>query len=140
MRTEQAAAPAPARRPLSIWILTIFNILFAVILMAAAFKGPAWGLPEGQAIFWGILGLGISLAAQLAWAGSRWGRNILLALLTLYLGLLLVQNLRDIAWAVDWSSDDAYIRREVLRAAFAVLWLAANYWLLLGKRARRFYS
>jgi hypothetical protein len=128
------------RRPLSVWILTIVNVLIAIVLIAASFKGEGWGFPKAQVAFWGLLGIGISISAHMAWYGSRLGRNLLLILSTVYLGVLLFSGLRTIAWVNTWAGDARVMTRAILWVGFALVMLAANYLFLLGKRAREFYS
>ncbi len=151
MSVEQtpAAAIGPRRkRPLFVWIMTIFDSLFAGIFLVAAsfrlFENPTFSgiaYPMGQIVFWGVLGLGICTSAQLAWFGSRHARNALLGLMTVYLGLAIWQNIANLAWVSDsaWDQSD-FIRLQVLEGIRSVLWLAANFWFLLGRRTKRFYS
>lgn len=127
-------------RPLSVSIPVAVNILIAVILLAKSFKGIEWGYPAVQVGSWAVLALGISTSSFLAWMGSRYARNALLVLLTLYLGLLFLQSMRTIAWANNWSYDDHYTTQSIFWAAFSIVWLAANWWLLLSRRARMFFG
>jgi len=141
MGNSESTVALPARkRPLSVWLLALLNGLLAILLIATYFKGDDWGIPAGQSTFWGLLGLGISLAAHTMWFGSRIGRNLLLALITVYFALLLAQNLRDIAWASDYNGSENYILIEGARALFGLVWLFVNYWYLLGGRARSFFA
>ena len=151
MSAEQipgAAVPERRKRPLFVWIMTIFDSLFAgVFLLAACFRLYANPIFSGveysmaQIVLWGILGLGICLSAQLAWYGSRYGRNTLLALMTVYLGLAIWQNISILFWVSDSAWDEgSFIRQQVLESARSVLWLAANFWFLCGRRAKGFYS
>jgi len=137
--SKDAVVPS-RRRPLSVWILTIVNVLIAIVLIAASFKGEAWGFPSAQVAFWGLLGIGISISAHMAWYGSRLGRNLLLFLSSVYLVVLLYSGLRTIAWVNAWSGSAAVMARAVLWVGFATLMLAANFTFLLGKRARKFFS
>lgn len=140
MSTEQTAVILPRKRPLSLWVLPIANGLLAVLMIAASFTATDAGYTTGQAVFTGLVGLGISISAHLTWFGRRYGRNLLLALLTLFLGLLLIQSVRTVAWAVDVGYEGALFSRAVAWAVFSVIWLAVNYWLLLSRRARTFCS
>ena len=130
---------ARSKRPLSVWVLTLCDTLIAVILLAASFKGSAWGVPVGQVIFWGALGLGISFSASLAWMGSRYARNVLLLLIAVYCGLVLIHSVQAVSWGLEMNNND-YVVTETMRGAFALLWIAANFWLLLGRRARAFFA
>jgi len=128
------------KRPLSVWVLTVLNVLIAILLIAASFKGEDWGFPRAQVAFWGLLGIGISISAHMAWFGSRLGRNLLLLLSTGYLGMLLFQNAWTIAFVSQLPDAERALTHAALLAAFAVVFLAANFFFLLGKRARTFYS
>jgi hypothetical protein len=127
-------------RPLSVSLLIVGNVFIAIILLAKGFKGVEWGYPVWQAASWAILALAISTSSFLAWMGSRYARNALLAALTLYLGLLFLQSVQTIIWANNWSYDDRYTTQSAYWAAFSVVWLAANWWLLLSRRARMFFA
>ncbi|MDE2182481.1 MAG: hypothetical protein KGJ78_05615 [Alphaproteobacteria bacterium] len=146
------STPAPVasqvravRRPVGVWGMTVIDGLFAgVFLVAAAFKAglhDELGYPLGQAILWGVAGLGIAITAQLAWYGSRLGRNLLLVLMTLYLGFGLFQNLQYLLWALREQLDNTdFISGQIWSAVRSLAWLAANFWFLSGRRTRGFFS
>lgn len=138
--TEQAPSVPSPKRPLSIWVLSIANGLLAIFLIGTSLNAAAAGYTTGQAVFSGLVGLGISISAHMTWFGKRYGRNLLLALLTIFLGLLFVQSIRTIAWGIDVGYDGPYVSRAVSWAVFSLLWLAVNYWLLLRRRTRAFYG
>jgi hypothetical protein len=139
MSSEPVSLPKRTR-PLSVWVLTVLNVLIAIVLIAASFKGEDWGFPRAQVAFWGLLGIAISIAAHMTWFGSRRGRNLLLGFSTIYLGVLLFQGLQTIAWVNTWSGDEHIMTRAIGWVAFAVICLVANYRFLLGKRARAFFA
>jgi len=151
MNAEQKPVVASAqwpKRPLFVWVMTIFDSLFGgIFLLAACFRlyaNPVFSGIEysmAQIVFWGALGLGICLSAQLAWFGSRYGRNTLLALMTVYLGLAIWQNIANLVWVSDSAWDEgSFIRQQILESVRSVLWIAANFWFLCGRRAKGFYS
>jgi hypothetical protein len=140
MSTEQTVRIPSSKRPLSIWFLSIANGLLAILMIAKSFTATDIGFTTGQAVFIGVVGLGLSISAHMTWFGKRYGRNLLLALLTLFLGLLLAQSVRTIAWAVDVNYQGAILSYAISWAVFSVVWLAVNYWLLFGRRARDFYA
>jgi len=140
MSTEQVASIPSSKRPLSIWVLSIANGLLAIFLIATSLNAADAGYTMGQAVFSGIIGLGISITAHMTWFGKRYGRNLLLAFLTIFLGLLFVQSIRTIAWGIDVGYDGPYVSRAVSWAVFSFLWLAVNYWLLFRRRVRDFCS
>jgi hypothetical protein len=98
------------------------------------------GYSVGQAVFVGIAGLGISIAAHATWYGSRWGRLALLALLTVVLGLLIVQSVMYIDWADDVGYNGRAVSVASVRAALSLAWLVLNYIFLFRKPARVFFA
>jgi len=137
---SQRARISKPNRPLSVWIATGGNLLLATWILAWSFAGLQMSFPGMQVFSWAVLALGITISSLLAWMGSRHARNIMLGLVTIYLGFLLVGSVRSIFWAQNWWVSEEYAIRMTAYAAFAAAWLVANYWLLLGKRARTYYS
>jgi hypothetical protein len=131
---------AKPKRPLAVWITTAINTVLAIILLASSFRGGDWDLPALQVAFWAVLGLAIWISALSTWWGSRNGRNVMLVLVTVYLGLVLVQTVQTIKWMQDWSMNESYMLRYLLRIVLVFAWLVANYWLLLGKRTRAYFA
>lgn len=136
---NQSTSTARPRRPLAVWIAAGGDIVLATFVLAWSFRGIELGFPAVQVAFWALLGIGITVSALLAGMGSRYGSYATLALITVYLVLLLAGSVQAISWAQNWSTNEMYMWRAGAYAAFAVIWLVANYWLLLGKRARAFY-
>ena len=128
------------KRPVAVWIITAVNTLLAIILLATSFRGGDLGASTPQVAFWAVLGLALWVSTASTWWGSRQGRNVMLVLITLYLGLLLVQTFQIMNWVQNWSTNEDYMPRYILRSVFAVVWLVANWWLLLGKHARGFFA
>ena len=129
-----------AKRPLSVWVLCIVNWLLAAFLIASGIIAESRGYSGGQALFVGIAGLAVSVAAHATWYGSRWGRLVLLALLTLVLGLLIVQSVMYIDWAGDVGYSGRGGNAASVRAALSLAWLLANYIVLFRKPARMFFA
>jgi hypothetical protein len=128
------------RRPLSVWLLTIGSGVLAAFMVAASIMAEDRGYTGGQAAIAGIAGVGLSIAAHATWFGSRWGRLALLVLLTLFLGLLVVQSAMVIAWANETGYRAKFVDAAFLRAGLSLVWLALNYIFLLGRRARVFFG
>lgn len=127
------------KRPLSVWLLTIGNYLFAAFMLAASFMAETKGFSAGQAAIPGILGLGIALSAVATWYGYRTGRLILLILLTVFLGLLIVQS----AIYIDWADKHRYpwgVNLAIFRLTGSLIWLVLNWVFLFRKRARAFFG
>jgi hypothetical protein len=128
------------RRPLSVWILSIGNGVLAAFMIAASLMAEDRGYSGGQAALVGIAGLFLSVAAHTTWYGSRWGRLVLVVLLTLFLGLLVVQSAMVVAWANQAGYRAAFVDAAFLRAGLSLVWLALNYIFLFGRRARVFFG
>jgi hypothetical protein len=128
------------QRPTSVWLLSISNGVLAAFLIASSLLAEDRGFSAGQAAFTGITGLGVSISAHATWYGYRYGRIVLLALLTLFLGLVFVHSAQTINWAVETQYRGSIFHWAVARAVLSIAWLFVNYWFLLGKRARMFFS
>jgi hypothetical protein len=147
-----SAQPSPAitlrprqKRPVGVWGMTIIDGLFAGVYLVAEFfrmiSHPGYfGVSTAQVVLWGVAGLAICMAAQLTWYGSRHGRTALLALMTVFLGFVLLDNAKYFVWAVDqWPDNDVLIRQQVVGAIRSLVWLAANFWFLTGRRTKGFF-
>ena len=140
MSTEQVVSLPSRKRPLSVWLLAVGNGVLAIFLIASSLMAEDRGFTSSQAAFNGIIGLAISICAHATWFGYRYGRNALLALITVYLGLLCIQSVQAISWAVDVGYAGSFLSWAVARAVVSFLWLVVNYWFLLRKRARMFFA
>ena len=140
MSTGQVIELAGRKRPLSVWILTIANGVLAMCMIGASIMSEDKGYMAWQAAIAGIAGLGVSLSAHATWFGNRKGRAALLGLITLFLGLLILQNLVTLAWALDRDYRESYVPGALARVLSSAAWLVLNYWLLLGRRARAFFA
>lgn len=128
------------KRPASIWLVSLGNGLLAAFLIATSLLAVGRGYSVSQAVFTGIIGLGVSISAHAVWYGYRYGRIALLALITLFAGLIAVQDLRVVLWAMDVGYRGPIFDWAIVRVVLSLAWLSVNYWLLLGKRARVFFS
>jgi hypothetical protein len=128
------------KRPLSIWVLCIVNGLLAMFLIGASIKAEDLGYSGGQAAIAGLTGLGISIAAHATWFGKRTGRLVMLVLLTVFLGLLLVQSVRVIVWAAETGYRADFVDAAYIRAGVSLIWLALNYFVLFGRKAKAFFG
>jgi hypothetical protein len=135
--------PRP-KRPIGVWGMTVIDLVFAgIFLLAACFRSFNYhlGYPARAVVVWGVLGFAICFTAQLAWYGSRYGRAALLALMTIYLGFALAQNANYLLWAMQEHVNNAdFVRHQIFEALRSVVWLAANFWFLTGRRTRGFYA
>lgn len=126
-------------RPLSVWLLCVGNGCLAAFLIAASIIAEDRGYAPWQAAISGLCGLGITIAAHITWYGNRRARNVLLGLLTLFLGLLALQSAKTIAWALDIGYEGPNMSDAIKRLLGSLLWLFVNYVFLLNKRARTFF-
>jgi len=131
---------AKPKRPFSVWLAATINTVLAIILLATSFKGGDWGVSAPRVAFWALLGLAIWISTLSAWWGSRQGRNVMLALMTFYLGSVLLAVMPLIGAAREGLGNDAIMLRLVGRLAFSLACLVANWWLLLAKRPRAFFA
>ena len=131
---------ARPKRPLSVWLAAAINTALAIILLATSFKGGDWAVPAPQIAFWAVLGLAIWISTLSAWWGSRWGRNVMLVLVTFYLGSVLVAAVPLIGEASYRLDNDAIMLRLSARVAISLAFLVANYWLVFSKRARSWFA
>jgi hypothetical protein len=128
------------KRPLSVWVLCLGNGLLAVFLITSSLIAEERGYAPWQAAISGICGLGLTLSAHAAWFGNRLGRNLLLAIITLFLGLLVVQSAMTLFWAWNNGYQGPIAGTALTRICLSLLWLVVNYAFLLSKRARVFFS
>lgn len=128
------------KRPLSVWVLTILNGVFAGFLIAVSLIAENHGYTAGQAAINGILGVAITISAHATWYGYRWGRIALLTLITLYLGQTIVWSVMVINWADDINYHGPIANWAVARAIGSVAWLVLNWMFLFNKRARAFFG
>lgn len=140
MGTENVVTLPARERPAPFWLLTISNGVLAAFLIASSLIAEDRGFTAGQAALTGIVGLGVSVSAHATWYGYRYGRIALLVLLTFFLGLVLVHSVQTINWAVENQYRGSIFDWAVARAVLSIVWLFVNYWFLLGKRARVFFS
>lgn len=128
------------KRPLSVWGLCILDGLLAAFLIASSILAEDFGFSGGQAAIAGISGILISLAAHATWYGNRWGRLVLVIVLTLFLGLLVAQSAMVIAWSLDTGYSGPMVNGAWYYVVLLPLWLCAHYLLLFGKRAKAFFG
>lgn len=128
------------KRPLSVWVLCLGNGLLAAFLIASSLVAEERGYAPWQAAISGLSGLGIAIAAHATWFGYRLGRTVLLVLVTLFLGLIVLQSAMMIAWALDVGYQGPIVASAFTRFCLSLLWLVVNYGFLLSKRVRVFFS
>lgn len=83
--------PTKTHRPLGVWILTIYALLFATLIVFDdsffVLKGEAamYASAEVPAILrWAYLNIGIIIASIIAWAGWELGRKLFLFLISIF--------------------------------------------------------
>jgi len=128
------------KRPLSVWVLCLGNGVLAVFLIATSLVAEDRGFASWQAAISGICGLGVTLSAHATWFGNRLARTVLLAFITVFLGLVVLQSALTIIWAVDVGYQGPILSAAFTRLCLSLLWLVVNYVFLLSKRARVFFG
>lgn len=126
-------------RPLWVWVLCLGNGLFAAFLIGASLIAEDRGYAPWSAMISGLCGFGLSLSAHAAWFGYKLGRDILLGLLSLFLGLIIFQSVQTLLWAAETGTEGPLPRWAFTRLCLSLLWLAINYYGLLGSRMRTFF-
>ena len=134
------ANDAAVKRPRSVWILTIGNGVLAAFLVAASLKAEDRGFTSGQAALYGVFGLAITIAAFSTWCGHRWGRIVLLALLTISLGEMVIWSAMVLNISEETGYHGALANQALTHAIGAIGWLALNWFLLFGKKTRMFFK
>ena len=134
----------PPARPLTVWILTIWNGLSAGLVpflltlsMVTLGTGVEGGTPPAMAVSASLaLALAIMGAAWAAWEGRDWGRKALLGLLTVHYGLFAYRSLQ---LAMGGIVEGQSSLRAYGRALWAIAWIALNFFYLLRPDAAAFY-
>lgn len=140
MATTYRSAAAD-RRPLGVWLVTIFDALFAgVVPFLAAFAalGGSSALPGGAALALPLaaLSIGVVGAAVGTWQRSNRARIALLALMTLFY----VLNIFASAYVAtaDFVPGAAQTKAWA-SVARGIFWLALNYWYWLRPATRAWF-
>lgn len=128
------------KRPFAVWLAAAINTVLVILVLTASFMSGILSVPAAQLAFWVALALAIWFSTLSAWWGSRQGRNVMLAIITFYLGWVLVAAVQQIGEAREGLGNDAYMLRLVGRFLFSLGCLIANWWLLFNKRARAWFG
>lgn len=128
------------KRPKPVSLLCLGNGVLAIFLIAASLMAQNRGYAPWQAAISGLSGLGISLSAHGTWFGYRLARNALLVLLTFFLGLVVLQSLLTLIWAMDTGYQGPLTAAAFTRFLLSLGWLVVNYAVLLSKQARIFFA
>ncbi len=128
------------KRPLAVWVLCFGNGLLAAFLIASSLIAEDRGYAPWQAAISGLCGLGLTLSAHAAWFGYRLGRNGLLAIVTVFLGLVVLQSAMTLLWAWDNGYQGPLAGAAFTRFCLSLLWLIVNYGFFLNSRARVFFA
>jgi len=135
----------PPARPLTVWILTIWNgisaglvpllLTLSMVTLGTSVEGDA---PPALAVSASLaLALAIMGAAWVAWKGRDWGRKALLGLLTVHYGLFAYRSLQlALGGLVEGQSS----LRAYGRVLWSIVWIMLNFfYLLLRPDAVAFY-
>jgi type IV secretory pathway VirB2 component (pilin) len=135
MTTEPSPTP---KRPLGVWLLTIYAVLTGAImqlfaLAAAGFIGLE--LSAGGVLFTLTLALSIVFAAFGAWRGSNKARIALLVLITLHYVVIAINNALLLFDGTATGNDVRFIGR-ILRG---FLYPALYIWYFGRRETMQFY-
>jgi predicted permease len=134
-----------ARRPLGVWILTIWDGLFAGVFPAAGAillylnneAQATLGITVITMLLSVLLGLAIVVAAVGAWGGNNRARIALVALVTVHYGFLVFNNMSLASSGVFPGTVQSKAWARALRS---LIWIGINLWYFLGERPRAYYS
>ena len=143
--TIERIAPREIKRPLGVWILTIWDGLFAgllpvitvLILYFNAEVQAALGMSVLDLVLSILLGIAVVIAAIGAWLGNNAARIALVILVSVHYGLLAFNNVNLATAGV--LSGTAQVKSWG-RAFRSVVWIGINVWYFLGKRPRAYYD
>jgi hypothetical protein len=141
MATTFRSSATHERRPLGVWLLTIFDALVAgvvPVLTAFAAMGGSFPLPGGEAMALLLAGLGVGVigAAIGTWQRSNRARIVLLALITVFYALNIGGN--AVVATADYVPDTAQ-NKAWANAIRGVFWVALNYWYWLRPATRAWF-
>ena len=133
------------KRPLGVWILTGYAILFAglgpviaaVMLLILGDEGQAAGLGPIDWLLPLVLGICVTVAAIGAWRGSNRARIALVVLVTVHYVLIAINNL---LWLGAGSVPDAQQVTALGRVVRGVLYPAVYIWYFRRLETKEFYE
>jgi hypothetical protein len=132
------------RRPIGVWIATIWAGLFAGLfpfgLLLLFYFGPADGaelISVTQFTLFGTLSASIIVSAVAAWHGISVARYAMAVLVLIHYGLITYQNYNMAIAGVEVRSSSAILGGRVIRSAIAAIIIA--WYLLFSWRARAFF-
>ena len=141
MATTYRSTTTPSRRPLGVWVLTIFDALVGgllPLLTAFAALGGTAPLPGGEVLALPLALLGVATvgAAAGTWQRSNRARIALLVLLTVFYALNIFGSLfvatADFVPAAAQTKAWATVAR-------GLFWLGLNYWYWLRPATRAWF-
>lgn len=129
------------KRPLSVWIIALWNILFAgiipllVTLSVLTLDAQSMGAqpPILAALFSLALALGMMVLSAGAWLGREWGRWGMLALVVVHYGGFAYRNL------VLGLEHGAEGRIFFARMILGLLWIGLTFLYMLHARVDAFF-
>jgi hypothetical protein len=133
------------KRPLGVWILTIWDGVFAGLFPVGAilflfFNAEAQAVIELSTfdLVWSVLlGLSIFAAAVGAWRGSDLARRALIGLVTFHYGILGFTNFSLVASGIVPEGEQPLVLGRAIRS---LIWMGINVWYFLSRRPRAFYG
>ena len=146
MDTPQSPTPASVkvRRPVGVWVATIWAGLFAglfpLVFVLLFYFGPAKGseaMNGFQLLLSLALAVGIITSAIATWRGVPKARYFLVALVFVHYALLAYQNYQMAAAGIEVRGSTAILWARVIRSIVTASVIAA--YLLLSRTAKEFF-
>src|SRR6266446_504909 len=132
-------------RPFTIWVITVvdFAVAFLLVAMLVNRFGPSGGEPvSGNPWLLEVILITFLATCYAAWAGRKWGRNLLLTWLTLASIIFLYGTFTDVLRPEfeRASSFRSAVWTEVRGLAVFGVWCSLHGVMMFGKRERAFYN
>lgn len=133
------------KRPVGVWILTIWDALFvglvplllATLLYLNEESRQILSLNPASIVVQILLTAGVLVGAVLAWRGERRGRNLLVAAVIVHHVLIILNN---VSMALIDAPVEVGSSRFWSNAIRSAIWIAIHVWYFLGKPTREYYS
>ena len=136
-------------RPLTVWVITLVDFGVALLLLTILIyrfwlsqPDERFVPPQPPSWFWYFSLVAFLLVCYAAWAGQKWGRNLLLvclALLSIFFFFATIADLSNNEFARNPSFRIA-VQTEAAYAGLLILWCSLHGVLLFGKLERAFYN
>jgi hypothetical protein len=135
--------PTIRKRPSGVWVLCALNIWLGFV--SAAGTIILWVVPEARealnpntlaSLFSFTLGISLIVFSILAWRGHRISLNVMLVLVSIYLTLIVWNNV-ELLYAEEL--DSVQHTEVIITIIRSCLFLVVNWWYFKSSRTKAFY-